>query len=160
MKNQIYSFIFLLLLLILSACNFEYPEVRQVRDIKLKGYNPLTKELKLGYSPKVHNPNSFDLWVDAIDTEIIFDGVSLGSTHSEERINLEAGKATEFSLNQKIKVRNFIKQIKGLMKKDSIKIELDGKYSFKASDYEVKVPYVYETYLSPKKDLAKLLLGL
>ncbi|MDW3650346.1 MAG: LEA type 2 family protein [Bacteroidia bacterium] len=157
---KVYSQILIFFFLILSACNFQYPEVRQLREIKLKGYNPLTQELKLSYTPKVHNPNSFDIWVDAIDTEIIFDGISLGSTHSEKRIDLPAGQATEFSLDQKIKVQNFIQQLKGIMKKDSIKIELDGKYSFKASDYEVKVPYIYETYLSPKKDLAKLLLGL
>lgn len=157
---KFYSRIFILLFLLLSACNFQYPEVKQVREIKLKGYNPLTQELKISYIPKVHNPNSFAIWVDAVDTEIFFDGVSLGSTHSEERIDLPAEQASEFSLDQKIKVKNFIQQLKGIMQKDSIKIELDGKYSFKASDYEVKVPYVYETYLSPKKDLAKLLLGL
>ncbi|MEM6805736.1 MAG: LEA type 2 family protein, partial [Bacteroidota bacterium] len=120
----------------------------------------LTKELRLSYKPSVQNPNSFDIWVDKVDTEIIFDGLSLGSTHSEKRIDLAANQVSEFPLEQKLKVKNFLKQLKGFMKKDSIKIELDGQYSFKAADYEVNIPYLYETYLYPKKDLTNLLLGL
>lgn len=152
------SLLFLLGLCI--SCQFNYPELVKIKELKLKGYNPLNKTLSLSYRPTVHNPNDYPLWVDRVETEILFDGVSLGNTSSDKRIKLAAKEDSEFLLDQKIKVDEFIKQIRAAAKKDSISLEIDGKYTFKAKEAEITLPYSYQTYVNPKKDLARLLLGL
>lgn len=160
MKNSILLSSLLLILSLCISCQFNYPELVKIQELKLKGYNPLTKTLSLSYKPTVHNDNDFPLWVDKVETEILFDGYSLGTTKSDKRIKLGANQDSKFLLDQKIKVDEFIKQLRSGLKKDSISIELDGKYTFKAQEAEITLPYSYKTFVNPKKDLARLLLGL
>lgn len=160
MKRSLFIPSLLLFFGLCISCQFNYPELVKIKELKLKGYNPLTKTLSLSYKPTVHNTNDYPLWVDKVETEILFDGYSLGTTSSDQRIKLAANEDSEFLLDQKIKVDEFIKQLRAGLKKDSISIELDGKYTFKAKETEITVPYSYQTYVNPKKDLARLLLGL
>lgn len=160
MKRPILISSLLLLLGLCISCQFSAPKLVKVKDFKLKGYNPLSKTLSISYKPTVHNNNDYPLWVDKVETEILFDGFSLGTTSSDKRIKLEANQDSEFLLDQKIKVDEFIKQLRAGLDKDSISIELDGKYTFLAKETEITLPYSYKTYVNPKKDLARLLLGL
>lgn len=151
------SFLYILVLLSLWGCSLDQPEVIGVKKFKLKGFDPFQQKLTIEYSPIVRNPNSIPFWVDQVHTEIYLDNEFLGTADSDKRIDIKANSDSDFPIRQGVKVESFINQVKGLLNKDSVEIKIDGKYTFKAAKRKVVVPYVYKTYVYPKKELQNLI---
>ena len=63
----------------LTSCTFHEPQIVAIRNFEAVNYRPLKDQLIIRYEPVIHNPNDIDLWVDAINTKVYFDGQYIGT---------------------------------------------------------------------------------
>jgi LEA14-like dessication related protein len=160
MKNPMRNCILLCFTLILfSSCSYEYPEVKGIRQVMFKSLSG--DVLKVQINPVIHNPNPVPFWVDYTIVEVRLDKKDLGQSESTKRIDIKANGDSEFPLDLSIPVKgiNLKQEIPKWILKDSILLEMDGKYTFKNSVKDVTVPYNYKTWIEPKKELARLLIS-
>jgi len=148
-----------LLLVLLISCNVGRPEIVEVTDFKLVGYNPFNNKLTVQFSPVINNPNSIPFWINHVETEVYFDGKHFGTATSDKDIAIKANGESKFNMSQELQVKKFLSQAKTLMGMDSCMVEMRSKYTFKAKDFEVTIPYSEKNYIYPKRDIQSLLFG-
>ncbi|MEL6820295.1 MAG: LEA type 2 family protein [Calditrichota bacterium] len=147
------------LLLLFLSCNVGRPEIVEVTDFKLVGYNPFNNKLTVQFSPVINNPNGIPFWINHVETEIYFDDKHFGTASSDKDIAIKANGESKFNMSQEMEIEKFIQQAKTLMGMDSCMVEMRSKYTFKAKDFEVTIPYSEKSYIYPKRDIRSLLFG-
>ena len=152
--------VYILSLFALVSCEMKDPEFVKVKQVKIKTLNPITRSLTVSFRPVVHNPNSVPFSVSKVESEIFMDETHMGNAVSEEKIILKANEDSEFTIAQNIKVESLIKKLNSFVEKDSIKISLDTKFTFKVSDKEIVIPQLFESYIHPKKEFTGFLYSL
>lgn len=145
-------------LAVLTACNnFTAPEFISMKNLKFTSF----KDNHLNFSLKsvVKNPNPIPLWVDRVDVDVYFDDKMVGNASSKEKIQLDANKESEITLNYSVPVDKLKDNLMALILEKEVLIKVDGKYTFRNDIKDITIPYVYATPINFKKEVGGYLLG-
>lgn len=142
----------------LTACErFTAPEIISMKNLRFTSFKD--NRLNFSLNSVIKNPNPVTLWVDGVDVDVFFDDEMIGNASSKEKIQLEANKESEITLNYSVPVNKLKDNLMSLVLKKEVVIKVDGKYTFKNEIKDITIPYTYTTPINFKKEVGGYLLG-
>jgi LEA14-like dessication related protein len=142
----------------ITACNkFTAPEFISMKNMKFTSYSD--HKLNFSLNSVIKNPNPVDLWIDGVDVDVYFDDKMIGNASSNNKIQLDANKESEITLNYSVPVDKIKENLMSLVMKKEVVIKVDGKYTFKNDIKDITIPYVYSTPINFRKEVGGYLLG-
>lgn len=142
----------------LTACDkFTAPEFISMKNLKFNSYSD--RKLNFSLNSVVKNPNPINLWIDGVDVDVYFDDKMIGNASSKDKIQLEANKESEITLNYSVPVDKLKENLMSLVMKKEVIIKVDGKYTFRNDIKDITIPYVYTTPINFRKEVGGYLLG-
>lgn len=146
------------LILTLSSCSVEQPEVVGIQEVEFVSLRKDVLTLKI--TPIIRNPNSVDIRLAGLDAEVQVAGEVLGTGTSNDAIAVPGNSDTPVALNIGIKTQQFKRRILGLLQQDSVELDVASKLHFEIQGKRISLPYTYQQTVNPKVELARLLLSL
>lgn len=147
------------LMLIGTSCQLKRPVVKEVKQVKLERFNPLSRQLTFSVTPVLHNPNGFTIWCDQLEMEFHLDDIPLGTAVSSERIQLAPKSDTEYTFSQETTVESLGQTFNRLLQQDSVTLRVQSKFHFVGENFDLSVPHTDKRVIFPKQELSKILLG-
>ena len=154
--KRLVSIVFVALVL-LCSCEVELPSVVKVHDVKLKGFNPLSKELKIEYVADIFQPNPIAFTLDEIRTKIYIDELYMGSGLTLTKIVIPSRDTMSSRISQELDMKSFIKTIKTLKNKKEVALRLESEFHIIADNEGWSIPYKYEETIIFKDELEDLI---
>ncbi len=159
MRNDVAHIIAMwILAILLCSCEVKYPEYAGLKNLEVQRFKPLTSELVLSYDLGIYQVNPVPIKLDKIRSRIYFDDLYMGDGMTTHGLRLPPRDTAWVHIEQNLKVKNFLRNIKELPRNGKINFRLDSDIFLIGERENLSIPYSYVREMSVEEELQNLIL--